>query len=127
MMIRHDGGRRPQGAAPSIVRSTITEHPRTSLFNVSNGLQDTTALSGTTPPHNEINDLQATTADRRGRDLTAMPSNNGAQQPVALLGAHVGRGPLAGEPLQHVTVVCSMSCIRLFRNILVIDCICSTA
>ena len=67
-MIRHDGGRRPQGAAPSIVRSTITEHPRTSLFNGFNGLQDTTALFRDHTPANEINGLQATTADRRRRD-----------------------------------------------------------
>ena len=74
-MIRHDGGRRPQGAAPSIVRSTITEHPRTSLFNGFNGLQDTTALFADHTPANEINDLRGTTADRRRRDSATILRN----------------------------------------------------
>lgn len=57
-------GRRPPRGGPSIVRSTITEHPRTSEFNVSNSLQDTTALFANHTPANDFNDLRGTTADR---------------------------------------------------------------
>ena len=53
--------------------------------NSINGLQDTTALFPNTPPHNEINDLQATAADRRKGDSAsnteAMPPGHDGGEP----------------------------------------------